>query len=216
MEENNQILINLLPQEITDKRKAEKRIVLALLIAAVIGMLLFGVFSVNMIRINAGERKITVLENENSKYQIAINEIRIFQEKQGKVKQLENLIASVSDLKFVWSKFFNDVSLVMPNDVWLTKLSSDSKVVSFEGLVQNDTTGTADLGHKPVAKWLVHLGQIEGLSDIWLTSTEKLAAKEEGRIRFSTTAKIEQPKSENTAPVVSAPPPSGQAAEGGS
>jgi len=216
MEEKNKILINLLPQEITDKRKAEKRIILALLVAAVIGMLLFGVFSVNMLRITSRERVITGLEDENAKYQVAINEIRIFQEKQGRVKQLENLIASVSDIKFVWSKFFNDVSLIMPNDVWLTKVSSDSKIVSFEGLVQNDTTGTTDVGHKPVAKWLVHLGQIEGLSDIWLTSSAKLKTEDDGRIKFSTTAKIEQPKSENTAPVVSAPPPSGQAAGGGS
>ena len=216
MDVKNQILINLLPQEIIDKRKAEKRIILALLVAAAIGMILFGVFSINMIRLSAQEDKITRLENENAKHQVAIDEIRIFQEKQGQVKQLESLIASVSGLRFVWSKFFNDISLIMPNDIWLTKLSSDSKVVSFDGLVQGNTTGTTDLGHKPVAKWLVHLGQIEGLSDIWLTTTNKVSDKDNGKIKFSTTAKIKQPKSEITAPVVSAPPPSGQAVEGGS
>ena len=66
MDEKNQILINLLPQEIIDKRKAEKRIILALLVAAAIGMLLFGVFSINMIRLRVQEDKIIRLEDENA------------------------------------------------------------------------------------------------------------------------------------------------------
>lgn len=215
MADDNQILINLLPQEITDKRKAEKRLVMALLIAAGIGALLFAVFTVNMIRITSRERVLARLEEENSKYQVAINEMKSFQDKQNQVEQLQNLIDSVSDLDFVWSKFFNDVSLIIPNDVWLTKVTSDSKIVSFEGLAVAEATGTADNGHKPVAKWLVHLGQIEGLSDIWLTTSEKQKDKLEGKVKFTSTAKIKQPESSPKPPAVSAPPPSGQQ-QGGS
>lgn len=211
MSVNNRISINLLPQDITDKRKGEQRLIYALIAAFCVGGLLFAIFAVNMIRISGRERVIRDLERENANYEVAISEIRSFQEKKTQMEQREKLIDSVSTFKFSWSKFLNDISLIIPNDVWLTKVNSDGMVVSFEGLAATVGDDNTDFGHKPVAKWLVHLGQISGLSDVWLTASERSSEKEDiGKVKFTTTAKIKQPESKSTTPpAVPAPPPSG-------
>lgn len=205
----NRIYINLLPKDITNKRKAEQRLVYALLAAAGIGALLFAVFAVNMLRISSRENAIKQLEEENTNYSVAINEIKSFQDKQNQVEQRQKLIDSVSNVNFSWSRFLNDVSLIIPNDVWLVKVTGDTNVISFEGQVQSSTSDTTDLGHKLVAKWLVHLEQIKSLTDVWLTTSERKDKKSE-TINFTTTAKIKQPETKVNTPVVPAPPPSGQ------
>lgn len=209
----NRIYINLLPKEVIDKRKAEERLAYALLVAVAVGAFLFAVFALNVVRISASERSIKRLEKENANYAVAIDEIRGFQDKQVQVEQREKLIESVSPLTFSWSKFLNDVSLIIPNDVWLTQLNSDNGVISFEGKAFQESTGTTDIGHKLVAKWLVHLGQLDQLTDVWLTTSQK-EEKTEGRVTFTTTAKIKQPETKISPPVVPAPPSSGQTGGG--
>lgn len=208
----NNVYINLLPKEIIDKRKGERRLALALLAAVGIGAVLFAFFAVNMVRISGKENVIRGLEKENTNYTAAIDGIKSFQDKQNQVDQREKLIDSVSNVKFSWSRFLNDVSLIIPNDVWLTKINSDGSLITFEGSAKSDTSETLDIGHKLVAKWLVHLDQIDGLSDVWLASSDK--DKTSDTIKFTSSAKIIQPVATVSAPAVPAPPTSGQTGGG--
>jgi len=201
--------INLLPQEVIDKRRGEQRLVYALFIGIVIAGILFVIYGFNMIRISGNERVVQQLQAENNKYEIAIKEVQIFQDKKSQLNQRKKLIASISGFDFSWSKFLNDVSLIIPNDVWLVKINGDDKIISFEGMAQSDAGSTTDIGHKLVAKWLVHLGQIDSLTDVWLTESDRLKKKESGKIKFTTTAKIKQPKVTQAVSAIPAPPTSG-------
>ncbi|HEX21366.1 MAG TPA: hypothetical protein ENH19_01775, partial [Actinobacteria bacterium] len=166
-------------------------------------------YGFNMIRISGRDRVVQQLEAENTKYETAIKEVQIFQNKQSQLEHLKKLIASISNSNFAWSKFLNDVSLIIPNDVWLTQIKGDDKVITFEGLTESDTSQSTDIGYKLVAKWLVHLGQVDSLTDVWLTSSERFKDKTSGKIKFTTTAKIKQPEIAKTVSAVPAPPASG-------
>lgn len=201
--------INLLPQDVIDKRRGEQRLVYALFVGLVIAGLIFVIYGFNLVRISGRESVVRQLEAENAKYKVAIEEVQIFQDKQSQLEKRKKLIESISGFDFSWSKFLNDVSLIIPNDVWLVKISGDDKIISFDGMAQSDSSSTSDIGHKLVAKWLVHLGQVNSLTDVWLTESDRLKDKEAGKIKFTTTAKIKQPEITQAASAIPAPPTSG-------
>ena len=167
------IQINLLPKEVLEKRKSEHRLALALL--GLIGMVLIlcTIYGLNMVRVVQAQSSLEEVKTENNRLQTEIAKIGDFERIRLRVEERDALVKKVTATKYSWSRFLNNVSLIVPNEVWLSGLTvEDDGKISFTGkaLAGSKISG---VGHKPVAKWMVHLEQLDDIEDVWLTSSRK-------------------------------------------
>ncbi len=167
------IQINLLPKEVLEKRKSEHRLALALL--GLIGMVLIlcTIYGLNMVRVVQAQSRLEEVKTENNRLQTEIAKIGDFERIRLRVEERDALVKKVTAAKYSWSRFLNNVSLIVPNEVWLSGLTvEDDGKISFTGkaLAGSKISG---VGHKPVAKWMVHLEQLDDIEDVWLTSSRK-------------------------------------------
>lgn len=168
----SRIQINLLPPEVLEKRKAEKiitRIVMG--IVALFSVMVLGFFYIfQLVGVETG--KVQELQAENARYEIEIVKIADFESNKILVDERQRVIDTAIADKYSYSKWLNNLSLLIPNEVWLKDLTIGGGSVSFSGSAVADST-TRRLGQKSVAKWLVRLAEMDDLSDVWLSSSNK-------------------------------------------
>lgn len=167
------IQINLLPKEVLEKRKSEHRLALALLGLLGMVLILCSIYGLNMVRIVQAQSSLEEVKAENNRLQTEIAKIGDFERIRLRVEEREALVKTVTAAKYSWSRFLNNVSLIVPNEVWLSSLTVEEEgSISFIGraLAGSRISG---VGHKPVAKWMVHLEQLDDIEDVWLTSSRK-------------------------------------------
>ncbi len=173
----DRISINLLPKEVLEKRKAEHQLAFMLLGVVVMVFLLISVYGFNFIRILQAQTDLEAVKTENARVQTEIAKIGDFEKVRSLVEKKQNLISTITSKKYSWSRLLNNISLIVPNEIWLTKLEvQDNGKLSFSGKALAGTE-TSGIGHKPVAKWLVHMSELNDIEDVWLTTSKKSAAE---------------------------------------
>ena len=189
---SKKVFINLLPRDVIDKRQAEKYLVLGFFIIAAFVALLVFVYGVNYVRIAGRQGEVDNLVQENGRYAAAIGQDNKFEDRKALVDQRRQLLDRVSVNEFAWSRFLNNISLVVPSDVWIRSIKGDQEKVAFEGSAPSTEETTTQMGHTAVAKWLVHLGEISSLKEVWLDSSDKVEDKTSPtpQVDFKTTALI--------------------------
>lgn len=169
----NRIQINLLPVEILEKRKAEKTISVMIVGAAALFSIVFLVFLYSFRLVGVEVDKLEELRADNARYEIEIVKIADFESSKIFVEERLALVDGAMSREFSWSKWLNNISLLIPNEVWLNSLDAmGTGEVSFSGTALADTN-SRQLGQKSVAKWLVRLSELDDLTDVWLDSTSK-------------------------------------------
>ena len=193
------VKINLLPGEIQDKRRAEKLIIAGLVGMVVIAACLAGTFMYNMWRIDNAEKDLALLSDQVVKMERAIQGLRVYEARMAEVQKKKDIVEKALADRIVWSKLLEELMIITPNDLSLATLSGNADGVTFSGEIQ-DPLDAPDSGHKPVAKWLIRLGELRLQPDVWLSSSDK----QERKILFSNTMKFKKE------PMPPAPPnPSG-------
>lgn len=202
--------INLLPPEIRQKRAAERRRLLMgalaiLVLAAVAGVYVFAGMLAGM-----EANKLARLKEENAQALKDITEYEVFQKQKDELAAKQKVVSDAMAGSIPWYKLMNEISLIIPAEVWLTSFDGDGeKGVTMSGEAIDRAGDAPDTGHKPVAKWMVRMSVIPMLSDIWLSSS----SKGEGVVKFETSAKVKPPASSSAAPAPpgapSAPSPPG-------
>lgn len=169
----NRLQINLLPLEILEKRKAEKIISLMIIGAAALFAVVFLVFLYSFTLVGTEIDKLEELRAENARYEREIVKIADFESNKIFVEERHQLVNEAVSLKYGWSKWLNNISLLIPNDVWLVDIDAKKDgTVNFSGTALADT-GNRQLGQKSVAKWLVRLSELDDMTDVWLDSSTK-------------------------------------------
>jgi Tfp pilus assembly protein PilN len=189
--------INLLPPEIIEQRKAEAVVVYVLIGIIVLTASLGGIYAWNSWKVRQAEKELSDIKTEVSKVSEIINKLRQYEELKKELARREKIEKKALADRIEWHKLLNEISMVIPDDITLTSFNGSEDGIEFNGYTLDDEQDDPDLGLKPIAKWLIHLSEIESLPDIWLTSTNKSG----GKVQFSTSAKF---KKESALP---APPP---------
>ena len=81
-----------------------------------------------------------------------------------------------------WTRLFNEVATVIPNDVWLT---------SFNG--QKGPPGTINVqasgfDHTSTARWLLRVGELKSLSGVWVPNSAKQGQGAASLVSFTSQA----------------------------
>lgn len=201
--------INLLPPEIRQKRAVERRRILVAALAVIVLAALGGIWAFLTVLVSNEQGRLGRLEAQNAATRQAITEYEVFEKQRAEVQQKKQVVDQAIAGEIPWFKLLNEVSLVIPSEVWLNAFNGAEDQITFSANALDSASDTPDSGHKPVAKWMVRLSEIPMLSEIWLTAS----TKGDGTVQFETSAKVKPPASPPAAP---APPSAPSTSTGGS
>ncbi len=183
--------INLLPPEILEKRRAEKRIIYVALLALLVFIVLAVVWVFAFVRVDAKQQDLDARLQEIQATQSKADMLAIFEDKEQDLQARQVIADAALADRMNWAKLFDEVSLVMPTDLWVTNFSWDEATgLTIDGYAVDSATDSPDLGHKSIAKMLVRLADLDDLYDVWLENAVKVEYAEQPAIQFSSTARV--------------------------
>lgn len=216
--------INLLPPEIAEKRKTERRRTLMGLTGFAVACVVLAVFFIIRIQVAGVSSQVESAKQKSQRLTNAKAQLQQFADRKTELQGKQKTAADVIAERVIWSKLLNEISMVIPSDVWLSDILGDEGEdgLTFRGYTP-DLTSTASasgtdseeatqaaaldtLGHKPVAKWLVRQSLIKALKTIWLTKSEQTTFRLQPAIQFESTAKWSTPHVPASASAPTAPP----------
>jgi Tfp pilus assembly protein PilN len=192
--------VNLLPPEILERRQAERRIVWVVVAAIVIAVVLAGVWGFANYRLQNKKDELAAIQQKAQAIQAQADQLAIFETRASELEERRATVQAALDGRVDWAKLLDEVSLVLPSDLWAQTLAVDEDSgISLAGYAVDSPDDVPDLGHKAIAKALVRLADLEDLSDVWLASSVKTEFAEQDAIQYTITAKVIPPATEGEA-----------------
>jgi len=181
--------INLLPPEILERRKAEKRFGLVGLVAFVVLLALAGVYFFAAFDVQTKEDELALVQQQVRTTQAQADQLAIFEERSSELQTRRETADLALSNREDWNKLFENMSLVLPADVWVQTMAADEvEGLQIAGYAIDSASDSPDLGHKTIAKMLVRLADLDQLQDVWLTNSTKADFEDQDAIQFSVTA----------------------------
>lgn len=171
------IRINLIPPEITEKRKDEQRWkwVIVGAVAAAVVLLVF--WAAMLLAVQAKQSDVAAVKQEAEQLQGQTARFQIFQQKESDLKLREGIYESAKAGRVDWTRILNEVALVLPSDVFLDSLAGSSPTekqasLNLVGQAVHMTSEDSEQGNgfKAVAKMLVRLTELPEIEQVWLST----------------------------------------------
>jgi len=210
------VRINLIPREIVEKRKYERYFRYVFLAGAIVLILLLAAWVYLGIEVNAKNQELQEQKDLANQYNTQAAAFAIFEQKQSDLNSRKAIAQQALASRIDWAKISNEISLVLPSEVWAVGLTAAEEQGMQLTLVALDATDTPDVGHKSVAKTMVRLNELDDLYNVWLTASQKskltLGSTSQPVINFQVTASVVKPAAPASATADSSvpAPPAGQ------
>lgn len=175
------IRINLIPPEIIEKRKDEQRWRWVLVAGMVALVLVVAFYLVMFVQVSAKQSDVASLKQEAESRQGEASRFRIFQQKESDLSSRRSVVLTAKAGRVDWARMFNEISMVLPTDMFLIALSGIEPIVGtpqsgtilMSGKAVDYPEDSPDHGYKSVAKALVRFTELTQLESVWLTSTDR-------------------------------------------
>jgi Tfp pilus assembly protein PilN len=171
--------VNLIPPEIAARRTL-RRVQAGLgagavaALAIVVVLLLLASASVSSAKV-----QLTAAQADNTKVQAQVDGLQNVVKTFALVDQARGALRDAAGGEILWSTYFTDLSLRVPANVWITKLTVSSVVASAAG-VAGAPAGVAlisfegvGLAHNDVATWLDSIAKEHGWSNPYSSKSEE-------------------------------------------
>jgi Tfp pilus assembly protein PilN len=177
-------MVNLLPPEIGE-RKAQQRgyVAMGATVAAALGAIAF-LYLGQASRVGAAEDEMSAAQQQNSELVVQRTRLAYVDEVYAQVDANEAMLTKAVAKRIFWSRNLADVSLVMPETVWLKSMDiaqvMDAEPVDAAGeVLPKYNMGTVTFTgrafkHDDVAAWLDRSAKIVGYGNVWYTSSEQI------------------------------------------
>jgi Tfp pilus assembly protein PilN len=190
--------INLIPSEIAERRRA-RQITLMLGAAglALIGVLVL-IFIIQAARLSGERGNLEAQERTNQRLQRRVTQLQGFAQLQQTLRTKEQLLGQLTANEVRWSLLLNNISLVIPSDVWLTNFSGSVQLAS--GPTTPTTTGPvgtiqvsgSTFTHLDVARWLSRLSGVDEFLFPYLSLSSKAASETTTLVDFNSSVQLSQ------------------------
>lgn len=177
--------VNLLPPEIAERVKVRKvQVGLACAVAAAaaaVGLL----YVQQLTAVSSAKQDVASAERTQTQLRGDLAEYQNVRDVYARVEARQALLTQAMGEEIRWSRYFNDLSVDMPANVWLTRLEATQQVAGSQAASAATTSGqvlTTGLGtvtiegraftHDDVAFWLERLARQKGYVDSFFTRSE--------------------------------------------
>jgi Tfp pilus assembly protein PilN len=198
--------VNLLPSDVRERLRTRRLMAAVIAGVGAVMALLFFVFVLQSARLSNTEQKLRAQEAVNSDLQAKIGQLQQFQQLKLTVAAREALAAAALNGQVAWSGVLRDISIVIPNKMWLTGMNGALTSSTAAPLTPSGTptTGGAPAPVAPtlvgsiqfqgmasdfptVAKWLNRLEQVNG----WVNSWASNALRQSGDVLQANADKVQ-------------------------
>jgi Tfp pilus assembly protein PilN len=200
--------INLLPPEITQKRKDERRWTYVIAGILALFVVVAVVWFAMLIQVTLKESEVAAVQQQADALTGQVARFSIFQQKQDDMNRRQTVVNAALANRVDWSEVLYETSLIIPADVYLTRFAgSGGEAVGTPSLIlEGDAANVVDVGtnsgYDSVAKLLVRLTDLPDVNNVWLTTADKQAPSNapgatgvDAFIKFSVSANVTPPKS---------------------
>jgi Tfp pilus assembly protein PilN len=194
--------INLLPPEF-GKRRAARRITSILVVVGIVYVVFLGIFWVlRNTQLNAARDDLARARNEADALQAEVSALREFADLKALVDAKEKTLATAMVSDVHWSRILVELSMVVPNDSWLTSFAGTAtppQAAAPPGTAPTPTApgtlGTISFGavtfdFPGVASWLTRLTNDRSLQNIWVPNATKGQIGARNVVNFQSTSDL--------------------------
>lgn len=183
--------VNLLPSDVRERQRSRRLVAAAVAAVGAVVALLFFVFVLQSARLSNTEQKLNAQQAVNADLQNKIGQLQQFADLKQSVAAREAVRAGALNGQVAWSGVLRDISMVIPNQMWLTGMNAT--LTDTSSLPASGTPPTSGSAIAPtmagsiqfqgmasdfptVAKWLTRLEQVKGWVNSWASSAVKSAS----------------------------------------
>jgi len=184
--------VNLLPSEVKQKQRTRRVTGLIVSGAVAVFALLFLVFVLQSARLSKATEELAAQQSVNANLQSQIADLQQYADLKTQLTAKQTLVAETQQGEILWSGVLRDVSMVIPEQMWLTAMSgTNNSQTGAAPLTAAGTTATSgatgtgasmagtiqfqgtSLDEPTIAKWLSRLGKVDGWANPWITTAQK-------------------------------------------
>lgn len=179
--------INLLPREILERRKYERYYPWVIIFGIVVFTIVFLAWAILGLQVGARNRSLQQDQETATQLEQQAQAFAVFEKKEEELTARKETVEFALKGRVRWGRIVNELSLVLPSEVWLTQLDGlqstdngpyDSETGEYVGFPASmtltgqtpDTDASAsNEGYKSLAKTLVRLNDLPSLYNVWLS-----------------------------------------------
>lgn len=186
------VKINLLPHEIVERRRWERWYPLVFLVGAVaLGIVLTVIVGLFLL-VSQQRALLQKTQEDAQRLQTQAEQFQVFEQRESDLQARAATAEKALSGRINWAEICNDLSLILPDEVWLNSLASNptagGSTLNITGETPSMDPASPDEGYKSVARTLVRLAAMPQLYDVWLSN--------------ATTGQYTVPNTQLTAPIV--------------
>jgi Tfp pilus assembly protein PilN len=163
--------INLLPREVLDRHRYEGwyRYVFIVSIGSILIVLVCAVAL--FLAVNSKNDELQFAQEMEKQYTEQGKAFDVFEKKEIELDGRQALVQHVLADRMNLGKVAEEVSLVLPDEVWLDSMTiGETDGLTFVANTPRSGSQSTNISYKSVAKTLVRLNQLPDVTDVWLTS----------------------------------------------
>lgn len=210
------VRINLLPSEIIERRRWERWYPRVFVGAGVIATIVIVLWLAMQFLVKEKSDTLQQTEETVESLNAEAAKLAIFEQQTQALQARQAVVSKALAGRVDMGRILEEVSLVLPDNVWLTSLTlSEEDGASFNGNTPETEDAESGEGYKSVAATLVRLNSLDSLRDVWLSVAESgdfqdYQGDDQGAsatvVEFEITSKIVVPGSQTAQTAVPAPP----------
>ncbi len=189
--------ISLLPDEVTEHRRDRQQTMMAAGVVAGVAVLLGGVYFLRVGSVNDAQDDAKKEAAKTSQLQSEVDTFKDVETLEAEVASRKGVVQAVLVDDLAWTRLFQEISTVLPGDVWLTSFNATGATPTALG-ADSPNAGTITVGaigfyQTSTARWLLRLGELESLRDLWVPSaTKPPEGAERSLVTFSSSASLSE------------------------
>ena len=189
--------INLLPSEIIERRRTRQITMLLGAAGLALIAILAIIFVVQAARLSGERGKLEAQERSNRTLQRRVTQLQGFAQLQQTLRTKEQLLGQLTATEVRWSLLLNNISLVIPSDVWLTNFSGSVQAQAGGAGATTGAVGTIQVSgttftHLDVARWLSRLSGVDEFVFPYLSLSSKSSTETETLVDFNSSVQLGQ------------------------
>jgi Tfp pilus assembly protein PilN len=169
--------------------------------AIAIVVLLAAVWAFAQLRLQSKQDELAAIEQQVQSTTALAEQLSVFEQRAAELEARRATANRALAARRDWGKLFNELSLVLPADIWLQTLTTNEESgLDMAGYALDSPTDVPDNGHKSMAKMLIRLADLEQLSDVWLTDSVKTQFLDQDVVQLTATAAVSVPATGSVTP----------------